>query len=154
MAPEIERKFLIREKPHWLPRWPAKRIEQGYLVAAGDFEVRVRHADEERMLTVKRGAGEVRDEVELEISAVQDEVIWPLTRSRRLAKTRRLVELDGELCAEVDEFDGALEGLVLAEVEFDSEAQSDDFEPPAWMGEEVTGDRRYAGQALALEGCP
>src|SRR5215213_6142507 len=109
MAPEIERRFLVDETPAWLPRCPARRIEQGYLVAAGDFEVRVRHTEDERLLTVKRGAGEVRDEVELRISPVQDEVMWPLTRSRRLTKTRRLVELDGEPRLEVDEFDGPLE---------------------------------------------
>jgi CYTH domain-containing protein len=148
MATEIERRFLVDQPPSWLPRCPAKRIEQGYLVAAGDFEVRLRHTDDERVLTVKRRVGEVRDEIELSISAVQDEVMWPLTGSRRVTKTRRLVEVD-EHCVEVDEFDGPLEGLVVAEVEFDSEAQSEDFVPPSWLGEEVTGDERYAGQALA-----
>ena len=47
-----------------------------------------------------------------------------------------------------------LAGLVVAEVEFGSERQSRDFRPPAWLGEEVTGDRRYANQSLALGGDP
>ena len=56
--------------------------------------------------------------------------------------------------AEVDVFEGDLAGLVTAEVEFGSERQSRDFQPPAWLGKEVTGDRRYANQSLALEGDP
>jgi len=43
---------------------------------------------------------------------------------------------------------------LIAEVEFESEAESDEFEPPGWLGEEVTGDDRYSGQSLARSGIP
>ena len=148
MAPEILRRFLVKELPDWLPRCPARRIEQGYLVASGDFEVTLCHSEEKRVLTMKRCIGDVRDETELPISDVQDQVMWPLTGSLRLAKTRHRVELD-EHCLGVDSFDGPLEGLVVAEVRFESEEESRDFEPPSWLGEEVTGDDRYAGGTLA-----
>lgn len=93
------------------------------------------------MLTVRRCIGDVRDETELPISDVQDQVMWPLTGTLRLAKTRHQVEVD-EHCLGVDTFDGPLEGLVVAEVRFESEEESRSFEPPSWLGEEVTGDDR------------
>ncbi len=55
---------------------------------------------------------------------------------------------------ELDVFGGALEGLLIAEVEFESEAESQDFEPPDWLSDEITGDHRYMGQRLALNGAP
>jgi adenylate cyclase len=55
---------------------------------------------------------------------------------------------------EVDVFEGDLGELVIGEVEFDSEPASDEFEAPEWLGEEVTGDPRYANETLAVEGAP
>jgi adenylate cyclase len=49
---------------------------------------------------------------------------------------------------------GALDGLVVAEIEFDSDEASEEFDPPAWLGREVTGDERFANQRLALHGRP
>jgi CYTH domain-containing protein/CHAD domain-containing protein len=154
VAAEIERKFLLSVVPDWLREFPAKRIEQGYLAITDDVEVRLRKAGEDRLLTVKRGAGEVREELEVELEPDQFEPLWPLTESRRLAKVRHLVPVGGGLEAEVDVFDAALAGLVVAEVEFGSERQALDFEPPPWLGEEVTGDDRYAGRRLAVGGPP
>jgi CYTH domain-containing protein len=61
---------------------------------------------------------------------------------------------DGGLTIELDVYTGALDGLVLAEVEFSSEAASAAYEPPAWFGPEVTEDLRYANRALAVDGVP
>jgi adenylate cyclase len=154
VAEEIERKFLLTEEPDWLRSCSATQIEQGYLAIAEEVEVRVRRAGSARFLTVKRGKGEVREEVEIALDEGQYAALWPLTESRRFSKTRRLVPLDDGLSAEVDVFEGDLEGLLVAEVEFDSVQQSRRFEPPHWMAEEVTGDDRYAGQSLALKGHP
>jgi len=60
----------------------------------------------------------------------------------------------GELTLEVDVFGGELEGLVLAEVEFSDEDGPRSFEPPGWLGEEVTRDSRYANRRPAIEGPP
>ena len=155
MAHEIERKFLIEEPPEWLGDHPAKELSQGYLAITGDTEVRLRKADGRRLLTVKRGKGEVRRETEIGLEAAQFEALWPLTGSARVAKRRHLVALEGaELTAEVDVFQGDLEGLVVAEVEFGSEDQSIAFEPPAWFGPELTGNQRYATASLAQVGLP
>jgi CYTH domain-containing protein len=59
-----------------------------------------------------------------------------------------------ELEIELDVFEGELEGLVVAEVEFDSDAAADSFEPPEWFGDEVTGDDRYLNETLAIQGRP
>ena len=69
-----------------------------------------------------------------------------------MIKTRYLVPLDGGLTAEVDDYEGALDGLLTAEVEFPDEAAAHAFDAPAWLGEDVTGDKRYANRALAVDG--
>ena len=155
MPHEIERKFLIEEPPDWLDDHPARELTQGYLAITGDAEVRVRKSDGEQVLTVKRGRGKVRRETEIELAAGQFEALWSLTESARVAKRRYLVPLENtELTAEVDVFQGELEGLVVAEVEFGAEGRSAAFEPPAWFGRELTGDERYSTASLAQVGLP
>ena len=68
-------------------------------------------------------------------------------------KRRFYVPLDG-LTAEVDVYGGPLDGLITAEVEFESVTDSEGFDPPPWFGEEITGDPSYANQALAKDGKP
>jgi adenylate cyclase len=81
------------------------------------------------------------------------EALWPLTEGRRVAKRRYEVPHEG-LTIEIDVFEGPLSGIVTAEVEFDSEQASAAFEPPVWLGEEVTGDPKYANESLATRGAP
>jgi adenylate cyclase len=152
---EIERKFRLSEEPEWLSDHESNRIEQGYLaIEKGDgAEVRLRRSGRAAWLTVKRGAGKTRDENEIELSEEQFEALWPLTEGRRVAKVRYVVPHD-TLEIQVDVFQGDLGELVTGEVEFDSEAQGDDFEPPDWLGVEVTGDPRYANESLAVDGSP
>lgn len=152
MGLEVERKFLLAGPPPWLGECPAVPIEQGYLALTEELEVRLRRAGERHTLTVKRGTGEVREEVEISLEPEQFEALWPLTGSRRLTKTRYRKPLGGDLEAEVDVYGDRLRGLVVAEVEFPSPARSHGFEPPAWLAEEVTGDSRYANRNLALDG--
>jgi adenylate cyclase len=153
VSAEIERKFLLPEVPDWLSGQPAAKIEQGYLAISEEIEIRLRSLDEERLLTAKRGHGEVREEVEVELDSRQFDALWPLTESMRLQKARFRVPV-GKLTAEVDVYEGPLRGLVTAEVEFPSREQADAFEPPDWLGEEVTGDDRYSNQALVRSGMP
>jgi adenylate cyclase len=151
---EIERKFLLAERPDWLGGRTAERIEQGYVALSEEDEVRLRSADDRRLLTVKRGEGAVREEVEIGLDQAQFQALWPLTEARRLRKTRYRVPLEGGLEAEVDAYEGGLDGLLVAEVEFDSQEQSRDFEPPPWFGGEITGDPRYSNRRLAVDGPP
>jgi adenylate cyclase len=150
---EIERKFLPTSVPDGVPA--GERIEQGYLAIAPDgVEVRVRRRGGRATLTVKSGPAHVRTEEELAINDRRFESLWPLTAGRRIDKVRHVVPLPGGLAAELDVFEGEHAGLLVAEVEFPSPEASERFEPPAWLGREVTGDPRYANQSLALDGTP
>jgi len=151
---EIERKFRIREPPQWLSECRSAAIDQGYLAIAEDGEeVRLRRIDgSSAVLTVKRGRGEERLEVEIELTDEQFQALWPLTEGRRVEKRRHRVE--GDPLIEVDVYSGNLAGLVVAETEFPSVDASHRFDPPDWLGEELTGDDRYANQQLAARGLP
>jgi adenylate cyclase len=149
---EVERKFRLRQPPD-LSSSESDPIEQGYLAVSADGEVRLRRKGDKTLLTAKRGAGLSRGEAEVEISAEQFEALWPLTEGRRLRKRRHVLPHDG-LEIEVDVYQGELEGLIVAEIEFDSEEQARGFEPPDWLGDDVTGDERFLNENLAVDGAP
>jgi adenylate cyclase len=150
---EIERKFVLPEIPAKASGAPSDRIDQGYLAVCDEVEVRIRRIGERTVLTVKRGAGERRLEEEVDIPRAGFEALWPLTEGRRVEKERFRLGGGGN-GVELDVYRGALDGLVVAEIEFDSDEASEKFDPPAWLGREVTGDERFANQRLALHGRP
>lgn len=154
MSSEIERKFLLGGLPDWLDERAGERISQGYLTNGEGPEIRLRRAGEQAMLTVKKGAGEIREELEVELDPYLFRTLWPLTAGRRLAKTRLRHSLDDGHTAEIDVYAEALAGLVVCEVEFSSSEESRGFRPPAWLGREVTGDGRYANRELAMSARP
>jgi CYTH domain-containing protein len=152
---EIERKFIVSELPPELDRFPFERISQGYLVIGeGGFEVRLRHRGDTATLTVKGGLGRTRREEEVALGPEQFRRLWPLTEGRRVEKVRHLIPIGNGLTVELDSYAGELDGLVTAEVEFGSEARADAFEPPRWLGPEVTDDARYRNARLACDGAP
>ncbi len=115
--------------------------------------MRVRRADDASYLTVKRGAGLSRTEVELELDRAQFDELWPLTAERRISKERFHVPLEcGD--AELDVYAGALAGLIIVEVEFSSEEQAEAFSAPDWFGDEVTGHGGFLNKNLATHGLP
>ncbi len=115
--------------------------------------MRLRQIGDSLRLTVKRGSGETREEIEIELGEDQFDALWPLTEGRRVAKRRYFVDQD-ELTFEADVYEGELEGMITVEVEFDSEGDSQAFEPPDWFGQEVTGDSAYSNESFALHGNP
>lgn len=157
---EIERKFLLSGVPPTMRFARREPIRQGYLALDGDTEVRLRITPKGAVLTIKAGRGGVRVEEEIALQTRQAEALWELTEGRRVQKTRRRVRLAGtgasgaDLVAEVDEYAGALDGLVVVEVEFPDEEAARGFEPPAWFGRELTDDWRYANRSLASDGMP
>ena len=152
---EIERKFLVDALPDGLEATRADRIEQGYVAIGADgVEVRVRRRAGTSTLTVKSAPGVRRVEEEITIDERRFASLWSLSEGRRIGKTRHLIPLGSGLTAELDVYDGPLEGLLTVEVEFPSLAASAAFVPPPWVGREVTGDPRYANQSLALHGLP
>ena len=143
---EIERKFLVagdfREEVSG-----AGRIVQGYLSSTPGRTVRVRIRDGRGYLTIKGPArGLTRFEWEKEIPADEAEQLLALCTEGVIDKTRHLVPASDGHVWEVDEFHGDNAGLVVAEIELDSEDEP--FVRPAWLGAEVTGDRRYYNSSL------
>jgi CYTH domain-containing protein/CHAD domain-containing protein len=151
---ERERKFLVETVPDDLVSTATVQLRQGYLASDDRRSVRVRDAGHGGCtLTVKAGSGVERTELEWPITRHEFEAAWPHTVGQRIEKTRQMFPF-GDHVIELDVFGGALDGLVVAEVEFDSISASDDFEPPAWFGPEVTDDGRYTNASLALHGLP
>lgn len=149
---EIERKFLVSEIPPEAGR--GTPILQGYLPLTGDeAELRVRKKGDATVLTVKRGHGLDRAEEEVALSAEAFDALWPLTDGRRIEKRRYEIPHEGATI-ELDEFGGELDGLLVAEVEFDSVEASERFEPPGWLERDVTDDPAYSNRALAERGRP
>jgi CYTH domain-containing protein len=153
---EIERKFLVPAPPPRLDRHPHGPIEQGYVAIHPDgTEVRIRRREDTAVLTVKSGGLLTRVEEEITLDDGTFERLWPLTAGRRIEKVRHLIPAGSDgLVIELDVYGGDLDGLVVAEVEFASEADAEAFAPPAWLGREVTADARFKNQRLAVEGRP
>ncbi|MEE4273245.1 MAG: CYTH domain-containing protein [Thermoanaerobaculales bacterium] len=149
---EVERKFLVDEVPND-DMGAGAEIIQGYLAVGDGEEVRLRAKKGRCFLTVKRGSGLERAEVEVVIDREQFDPLWPATEGRRVEKTRYEVPV-GSLTAELDRYHGALDGLLTVEVEFPSVEEAASFDPPEWFGREVTDDARFKNQRLAVDGLP
>ena len=146
---EIERVFKVRQLPKNLEQYPSENIVQGYLaIDVTGSEVRLRKIGDRYFETYK-GAGRLqRRELEIELSPDQFNTLWLGTEGRRIEKIRYQINEGGQKI-ELNVFQGNLEGLVLAEVEFPSREKSEEFEPPDWFGDEVTEDIRFKNQNLA-----
>lgn len=153
MPIEIERKFCVQEMPN-LTAHSGVAIAQGYLaVDVAGTEIRVRREGGHYYQTVKTGMGIKRIEVEMALTRAQFDILWPLTAGRRVKKVRYELT-EGKWTIELDVYRGRLKGLVVAEVEFESVAESARFVPPPWFGGEVTDDARYKNANLAQRGLP
>ncbi|MBL7067934.1 MAG: CYTH domain-containing protein [Candidatus Marinimicrobia bacterium] len=146
MGIEIERKFLVINDAY-KESSTAVLYRQGYI--SNDFQrvVRVRVAGKKGFLTIKSQVSDIsRLEFEYEIPLADAmEMLEHLCLKPLIEKYRYQLNIDGNIWV-VDEFLGDNKGLVVAEIELDSEQQS--FSRPAWIGEEVTGDSKYLNASL------
>jgi len=148
MATEIERKFLVHSGK-WKPVTPGLLYRQGYLSSVKERVVRVRIAGKEAFFTVK-GISEhfTRLEFEYPIPVADARIMLDKMCERPLVEKTRYRETLGKHTWEIDVFHGENDGLVLAEVEVASETEL--FERPSWLAEEVSGDPRYFNNNLVL----
>ncbi|MDE1045473.1 MAG: CYTH domain-containing protein [Nitrospinaceae bacterium] len=146
MGKEIERKYLIKDDT-WRKDASGTTYRQGYLSTVKERTVRVRTIDDKGFLTIKGiTIGATRREYEYEIPmADANEMLDELCEKPIIEKTRFKISHAG-LTWEIDEFAGVNQGLIVAEVELESEDQNIDF--PPWVGEEVSGDPRYFNSNL------
>lgn len=151
---ELERKYLVATLPLDYQQCPYEEIEQGYIEITEAVERRVRRKGQKYFYTEKIGTGAVREESEREITADEFRTLWPMTEGRRITKTRYRIPYQDRFTIETDIYHDQLEGLVTAEIEFSDEQEMAQFEPPAWLAEDVTLEKAYKNQSLATEGLP
>lgn len=145
---EIERKYLIDRIPDGLKETGRLTIEQGYL--STDPVVRIRRQNDEYFLTYKSKGLMVREEYNLPLTKEAYEHLSAKTDGNLITKTRCLFPLDDAHTIELDIFHGRLEGLKLAEVEFATEEEAKNFQPPEWFGKDVTFSGEYHNSRLSL----
>ena len=148
MAKEIERKFLVAHQA-WRESVNTIHVyRQGYLSYDSERTVRVRATEVTGYLTIKGiTEGLNRDECEYEIPLADALALLQLCERPAIEKKRYIVP-NGAHVWEVDVFEGVNEGLVVAEIELGSEDEA--FDKPNWLGNEVSGDRKYSNSALSL----
>ncbi|NYE59006.1 adenylate cyclase [Duganella sp. 1224] len=146
MGVEIERKFLL-SGDGWMQLGEPVFFRQGYLSSNKERVVRVRIEGDRAVITIKgANRGATRGEWEYEIPVADAaELLDGLCEQPLIEKYRRRIAFAGNVW-EVDEFLGVNAGLVVAEIELQSEDQQ--FDKPDWIGEEVTSDLRYLNSNL------
>jgi CYTH domain-containing protein len=146
MGKEIERKFLVKGDAY-KSRAKGTKYRQGYLNSAMERVVRVRTIDDKGFLTVKGiSVGATRMEFEYEIPAKDADVMLNELCEKPIIEKNRYKIPQGKHVWEIDEFFGENDGLIVAEVELESEDQA--FKKPEWVGAEVTGDPKYFNSNL------
>jgi adenylate cyclase len=149
MSLEIERKFLVKNLAFKTESFEKKYIKQGYLNADKNRTVRIRIADEKAFITIKgksNKAGTTRFEWEKEIPLSEAEELLLLCEPSIIEKHRYLIK-KGTHTFEVDVFLGDNLGLLVAEIELNSENET--FEKPTWLGNEVTGELKYYNSSIS-----
>ncbi len=149
MAIEIEHKFLLGNDDWRKEVFKSINYKQGYLNSQATSSIRVRISDQQAWLNIKSATpGNQRLEFEYEIPLSDAEtIIDSLCTKPLVEKTRHFIKAGIHLW-EIDEFKGANEGLVVAEIELAESGET--FQKPYWLGQEVTDDLRYYNNNLAL----
>lgn len=149
---EIERKFLTKQIPFDITVYPYKQISQAYISFSPT--IRIRKSNEDYILTVKGKGHLAREEFELPLSKEDYDRLFLKTEGTPVIKKRYLVPVAGDLTAEVDIYEGELEGLMTTEVEFPSLEEAEAFAAPEWFGKDVSEEKAYKNTSLSLYGMP
>lgn len=142
---EIERKFLVRELP-LLDRYRYHEIEQAYLCT--EPVVRIRKEDDTYYMTYKSKGFLEREEYNLPLTRESYLHLLSKADGNVISKRRYLIEYSPHTI-ELDIFSGVFEGLMIAEVEFNSTSSAEAFTPPEWFGEDVTYKAEYHNSYLS-----
>ena len=144
---------MLSALPHQVMNGKKLDICQGYICHDGNRELRIRRINNKFFLTYKRGTGLVRFEQEIPVGKKIFESLWPESELQRLIKTRYvIVYKDRRL--EIDLYRKNLTGLIIAEVEFNSEEESRNFQIPSFFGREITEDSSFTNRMLIQMGVP
>ena len=143
---EIERKYLVKDIPFSLDGYKKHEIEQGYV--ATDPVVRIRRSNDNYYLTIKGEGLLTRKEIEKEITESEYNDLSEMVKGNIISKTRYKIPYD-IYTIELDIFHKAFDGLIYAEVEFDSVEMADSFNAPEYFFKEVTQDSAYQNSSLS-----
>lgn len=148
MAQEIERKFLLTGDGWKDGVKSSARLQQGYLSTSAKATVRIRIFDDKRAVLTLKGppVGLSRAEFEYDVPLEDGRAMMKLSEPNIVEKRRHDVPF-GNHVWEIDVFEGRHEGLVIAEVEMNTE--EDEVAMPDWIGKDVTDDDRYANASLS-----
>ena len=146
---EIERKFLplMEQLPFHPEDFPCRRIEQGYLCS--NPVVRIRRDNDEYYLTYKSKGLLVREEFTLPRTPEGYGPLLAKADGRIITKKRYVFPLEDNLKLELDIFEGDLAPLIIAEIEFPDEETARAYQPPKWLGEDVTYSPLYHNSVLS-----
>lgn len=144
---EIERKYLIHQLPDHYQSFPHKEIEQGYLCT--EPVVRIRAAGEKYTLTYKGSGLMEREEYNLPLTKEAYEHLRPKADGILIHKIRYKIPYQENYTIELDLFLDSLAPLILAEVEFPTREEAEQFVPPDWFGEDVTFSTKYHNSTLS-----
>ena len=145
---EIERKFLIKRPIENYKDYPCREIEQAYLSL--EPEIRVRRDNNDYYLTYKSNGELSREEYNLLLTQDSYNRLLQKSDGNIISKKRYMIPIEGsELVVELDIFEGKFDGLILAEVEFETVYDANNFNPPSWFGKEVTCDDSYKNKNLS-----
>jgi adenylate cyclase len=150
MPTEIERKFLVdHEKWNSLAKPKGNVYKQGYILSEEKRTVRIRVTPDAAYITLKSAsAGISRSEYEYTIPLTEGNEILENFATSAVEKTRYNINYEGHLW-EIDVFAGDNKGLIVAEIELESE--NEPFEKPEWVGAEVSHDNRYTNASLSVK---
>jgi len=148
VAVEIERKYLVHiEKWNRIDKGKKHFYRQGYLLTDPAKTIRVRVTGESGFITIKgKSVGASRQEYEYVIPKQDAIELLNQFCSSDVSKFRYIIPFAGKVW-EVDEFLGANEGLIVAEIELSTEDEK--FETPEWISKEVTGIEKYYNSNLS-----
>lgn len=144
---EIEKKFLITAIPFSLEGYKSRKIEQAYL--STDPVIRVRRDNDDYYLTYKSKGFVVREEYNLPLSKESYEHLLTKADGNIITKTRYEIPEKNNLTIELDVFEDKFKGLILAEVEFESEEDANSYTPPEWFGDDVSNESTYHNSTLS-----
>ena len=141
---EIERKFIVNYLPE--NHGEGTRIKQGYLSCEGEVTTRIRTGGNKAWITIKGMTyGLTRSEYEYKIPLCDAEKMLEMFCPQKIEKTRYLIRYEEHIW-EVDVFEGQNKGLIIAEIELNSE--DEEFSTPNWVGDEVSHDARFRNSRM------
>ncbi len=151
---EIERKFKVNKLPEGLENYEREEIEQGYLCIKPT--VRIRKSNDNYFLTYKwknknitEGKAIQNIEYEMPLTKENYHHLFNKVDNNMIIKTRYFIPIENNRVVELDVFHHCLEGLVFAEVEFPNIEESENFNKPSWLGEDISFDQRYDNTLLS-----